>query len=186
MTVTCPADLTHQIAHHDLPARRRRAQPRRLDHRLAEMVAPLHRRVAQAHTDPHPQLLPGPPVARLDSLLHRHAAPQRLRRACEHHHQPIAEILDLTTPGLLQRSPQQPKVLRAQALRGRGTDPVGRRRRPNQIGHQHRHRLCSGGAHRSIIRPSDGCRNPAQLPQAVLLMVRSRAWRPCPRDRRAR
>jgi hypothetical protein len=41
-----------------------------------------------------------------DSLLHRHGAGQRRRRAGECHHQPVAEVLDLvayvTSHGLAQ------------------------------------------------------------------------------------
>ncbi len=70
MTVTRARELAHQSIDDDLPTRRVRAEPRGLDHRLAEVIAVLDRGVTHAHSDPHPEPLRGATVARLDSLLH--------------------------------------------------------------------------------------------------------------------
>src|ERR1039458_3623999 len=100
------------------------AKPRGLDDGLTEIVTVLDIGLAEAHADPHTELLLGVAVARLHGLLHLDRACKRLRGAGEHHHQPIAKILHLTTTRLFQRPPQHPEVLLAQFLRRRRADTV--------------------------------------------------------------
>ena len=163
----------HQVVDHDLPARSMGAQPRRLDDRLAEIVAVLAVGVADAHADPHAELLLGAAVARLDGLLHLGRARQRLGGAGEHHHQPIAEVLHLPAARALERAAQQPKVLCPQLLRSLRADPIGDRGRTHQIGHQDRDHLCGSRAHPPII-------------QLSLLPRLSRVGAGCPADVAAR
>jgi hypothetical protein len=128
MSITSATKSMHQIIDHDLAALGRRAQPRRLDHRLTEIVAVPHRGVTDAHADPHAELLLRAAVARLDGLLHLNRTRQRLGRAVKYHHQPIAEVLDLPAGVAVKRTAQQPKVLHTQSLRRLGTNAVSHRR----------------------------------------------------------
>ena len=61
----------YDITREDLPAVRGRAQPRRFDHRIAEVIAVLLDRFATRHTDPHRQRDAAPSVVAFDPLLHR-------------------------------------------------------------------------------------------------------------------
>ena len=144
----------HEIVDHDLPAGCISAQPRRLHNRLTEIVPVLRRGLAEAHTDPHPELLLCPAVVRLDGLLHLGRARKRLSGTGEHHHQPITEILHLPATSTLKRTTQQPKVLQAQPLRSLRADTIGHRSRTHQIGHQNRDHLSGSRAHPPIIQLS--------------------------------
>ena len=84
-----------QVRREDLPAPGRRAQPGRLDDRVAEVVGVVLHRLAGAQADPDREVLAPGTVVVLDRLLHAHRAGQRPAQRGVHDHQPVAEILDL-------------------------------------------------------------------------------------------
>src|SRR5271165_5864049 len=106
----------HEVVDDDLSAVCMGAQPRGLDHGLAEIVAVLGRRVTEAHADTHSELLLCAAIARLEGLLHCDRARYRLGGAREHHHEPVAQILDLPSARALERPTKQCEVLLAQLL----------------------------------------------------------------------
>ena len=111
MPATRPRQPARQRARQDPAGAGRRAQPRRLDHRGPVHVAVLaDGHVAGRDADPQRQAVLAAALRRLDRLLHRDRAPERLGRTVEDHHQPVAEALDLTPAVLLQRAAQQLQV----------------------------------------------------------------------------
>ena len=118
----------------------RRAQPRRLDDRIAEVVAVLLDRFAGAHADAHAERLAAGPVVMLDRLLHPHRARQRPARRREHHHQPVTQVLHLGPARRRHRAPQQPEMRLAQLLRRLRTEARRGRGRIHQIREHERRR----------------------------------------------
>ena len=106
-----PADHAHELGGQDLAPARPVAQAGRLDHRHPEEVAALARDVAQRDADAHRQRLGCVAVAPLDPLLHRDCAGDRVGRAAEDDHQPVAGVLDLLARAGADRLAQQPEVL---------------------------------------------------------------------------
>ena len=94
MAAPPPRGQPHEIGHQDLPALRRRAESRRLDHRYAEAVVPLPRHVAEADADADRERRAGtPPAVRVDRLLHRDGGTDGVRGASEGRHDPVAGVL---------------------------------------------------------------------------------------------
>jgi hypothetical protein len=71
------------------------AQPRRLDHRVTEVVVRLSGRFSAAEPDPQPQRSLPLTIGPVDTLLHRNRARQRGGGAWEYDHEPIAQGLHL-------------------------------------------------------------------------------------------
>ena len=128
----------HDASHEDLAADALRAEPRRLDHGIAEVVALVGRHLAAAQADPQADRMLLRAVVALDALLHRHRARQRGRRRREHGHHAVAEVLHLTTVVLRERVAQDVEVAVPDTVGLVGREPARERRRADDVGeHQH-------------------------------------------------
>ena len=76
-----------------------RTEPRRLYHRVAEVVIGLNGRLSAAEPYAQPQLMAGADVLTMDGLLHRHGARQGGGSAVEHDHDSVAEALHFDPSG---------------------------------------------------------------------------------------
>ena len=138
----------HHVRGEDLTTLTRRAEPGRLDHRVAEVVVVLARDFTDAQPDPQTDRLLAGAVVSFDALLHPNRARQRGRRRGEHDHEPVTQVLHLGAARLGDRLPQDREVPAAQLV-GRVRRQARRQRgRTHHVGEQDRHVL---GRHRAGI-----------------------------------
>ena len=88
-----------QFPAQDLSAGRGVAEPRCLHHGRPEVVVVLVVCLTGRDADPHHHLLVGPAIATVEALLHADRAFDRARRALEHDHQAVADVLHLVPAG---------------------------------------------------------------------------------------
>src|SRR5665809_161973 len=150
----------HKLAGEYLASARGVAEARRLDHGGPEVVAVLAVGIAEADPDAHAQLILGPSVPLLDSLLHAHGAIHAARGTREHDHQTVAHVLDLAPARGLDRLAKQGEMLAAQLLGGRGPDPRCEPGRTDQVGEKHAD--CLDRAHLPILSRWRGPRQPCE------------------------
>ena len=133
-----PDHGAHNVGREYLPALRRRAQPRRFDHRVAEVVAVLLGRFAGRYADPHRERQFAANVVTFDALLHRDRARQGPTRRAERNHQTIAEILHLGAAGRCDRAPKHAEMRLPQLVRNPGRHTRRELGRTDEIGEQQR------------------------------------------------
>jgi hypothetical protein len=107
VTATPAGHQPDDISRQDLAALAECAQPRGLDHRVAEIVVVLSGYFARTQADAQSNRLYALAVVTLDALLHDHRARQGVRCRGEDRHQPIAKVLDLG-PIRFREGPTQP------------------------------------------------------------------------------
>ena len=151
--VRSPASGEHpdHVGRQDLATLGERAQTCGLDHGVPEIVVVLDGDLAGAY--PHPDregdVDGSATVVTRDRLLHGDRTGQRGRRAGEHDHEAVAQVLDLRAPVGVHRRPQKREVGLPQHI-GIARRHAGRQlRRTDQIGEDNRHRV----GDRHLARP---------------------------------
>jgi hypothetical protein len=130
---------THDLGHEDLPPLGHRAEPRRLHERYAVRVGALPGDVASADADPHTHPRPvAAPARRLGRLLDRDRGRDRVGRARERGHDPVAEIVVERAVVGADRLGQQPLVRLAMRLGVLLPEPHAQLGRSDEIGEENR------------------------------------------------
>ena len=128
-----PRHHPHELGGEDLATPSLGAQPRRLDDRVAKVVIPLSAGLPGAEPHPQPQGALAGPVLPVDGLLHGHCAGEGGRAAGEHHHDPVAQVLDLGATRRGDGLAQRRKVCPAQRICGLGRERRGKLGRSDEI-----------------------------------------------------
>ena len=180
VAATRPDESADQAAGENLPSVRRRAQPRRDDHRGAEIAPGLvGQRLPRVQSDPDRERgvarLPGTERRRL--LLHRHCCVHGVGRALEGAEQAITGEVDLPAAMRLRRLTQQVEECATDLLRGFIPEPRQLLRGSHLIHEEERRRRhrtppvdCrnyGAGRPRPGSRGPRGVTGPAALPAAA-------------------
>ena len=97
--------------------------------------------LAAAQAGPESDGSGGATIIQLDGLLHGDGARDRGRRAREHRHQPVSEVLDLGARARRQRLAQQGEVLEADLIGFLGCQTSRQRGGPDDIREEDGYRL---------------------------------------------
>ena len=133
----------HEVGHEDLPALRRRTEPRRLDHGGPKTVALLPGDVAETDPDAHREWYRERRAARatvvpVNGLLDRHRRSDSIGRAREGRHDPVADVLR-HGPAVRRDCIREQPVVRASQRLGRLLAELrALRRRADEVGEEDR------------------------------------------------
>ena len=134
-------DGADHIRGQDLPTFAAGTEPRRLDHRVPEVVALLPAHLAHAEADPKVDRVLDPPIVLLDGLLHGHPAGQGRRGGGEDDHEAVAQVLHLGAAHLGDRLAQDREVGPADLVGGLLGQTLRQLRRTHDVREEDRHVL---------------------------------------------
>ena len=123
----------HEVGHQDLPRLRLGTQARCFDDGVTEVVVGFPCGLPGAYPYPDAENAPGARVVVIDSLLHGHRTLEGVRSRLEHHHEAVAQVLDLGAPRGGDRLAEHREVPATYFVGRIGREGGGQRRRAHQV-----------------------------------------------------